>query len=150
MTTAGNYEAMLAQLREYLPDLAAEIDQELRRGRVATKQQLIQEAQYSERASRLADSELPAIGTNDVAVLPYSEEESLELIREAMITLAETMYATRQTLLAATIEYEMAPEILFGNPEIEEVTSLELRSEAARAEDAVQEIRNLLQADDRS
>ncbi|WP_280335848.1 hypothetical protein [Nocardia wallacei] len=113
MTTAGNYEAMLAQLREYLPDLAAEIDQELRRGRVATKQQLIQEAQYSERASRLADSELPAIGTNDVAVLPY-------------------------------------PEILFGNPQIEEVTSLEWRSEAARAEDAVQEIRNLLQADDRS
>lgn len=37
---------------------------------------------------------LPTIGKTGVAVIPYRGEERVELIREALLTLAETMSAS--------------------------------------------------------
>ncbi|MFC5724940.1 hypothetical protein ACFP1Z_32830 [Streptomyces gamaensis] len=144
MVTDRDYESIMAQLREVMPGLADQLDQEVRHGRAVTEKELRQEGRYEERASRLAAIELPALGKSDVAVIPYTNEERIELIREALITLAETMHATRQAALKTAIERGMELEIWFGDPELEAPSHIVLPEETAQAEATLQTVRELL------
>src|SRR4051794_36756320 len=94
-----NYESIMARLRREMPSLAEQLDQEVRHGRTVSEKDLRQEGRYDERASRLAETELPPLGKSDVSVIPYTEDERFELVRESLLTLAETMFATRRSAL---------------------------------------------------
>ncbi|MFD4956198.1 hypothetical protein [Streptomyces sp. NPDC058451] len=138
------FARIMRQLMESLPDLADQLSQEVRQGRVASEQRLKQVGEYEVRASRLAEAELPPLGKTDIAVLPYTGEERIELIRVALLTLAETMYASRKALLDLAVAREMDPTIHFGDPELEPVTHLDLKAETERARVARQTVRALL------
>ncbi|MCW7942728.1 hypothetical protein AAW14_11940 [Streptomyces hygroscopicus] len=144
MVTAHDYESIMTRLREEMPSLADQLEQEVRHGRAVTEKELRQEGRYEERASRLAATELPALGKNDVAVIPYTDEERVELIREALVTLAETMYATRQTALKTAMGCGTELEIHFGDPELEVPSRIDLREETERARMVLQTVRELL------
>jgi hypothetical protein len=143
----SHYESIMEQLRENMPTLADQLDQEVRHGRAVSEQELRQEGEYEERASRLAATDLPGLGKNDVAVIPYTGDERIELIREALVTLAETMYATRRTALKTAMAHEMGLEIQFGDPELEAPSRFDLRYETERAKIARQAVRELLMDD---
>jgi hypothetical protein len=53
----------------------------LKRGRAVSGPKLRHEERY-ERASRLEEARLPALGKTDVAVIPYSWEEHIERCRQ--------------------------------------------------------------------
>ncbi|MGW5214418.1 hypothetical protein ACWEQO_25320 [Streptomyces sp. NPDC004051] len=142
------YEAIMARLREELPELAEELDQEVRHGRAVSEKDLRQEGRYDERASRLAETELPPLGRNDVSVIPYTVDERIELIREALLTLAQTMYATRNSALKLAMERRMEPEIRFGDPELEVPSRVDLQEETESAHVALRTVQGLL-SDDR-
>ncbi|WP_327215365.1 hypothetical protein OG483_17550 [[Kitasatospora] papulosa] len=73
------YALVMERLKVDIPDLAAQLDQELKRRRAVSGQKLRREERH-ERASRLEEAHLPALGKTDVAVIPYSGEERVELI----------------------------------------------------------------------
>ncbi|MFI1851801.1 hypothetical protein [Streptomyces sp. NPDC020480] len=137
----------MEQLKEgKLGDLASQLDQEVRQGRAVSEEKLKQEqgSQYAARASRLAETKLQRLGESDVAVIPYTGDESIELIREALLTLAETMYASRKAALDTAVAHEMNLTIEFGDPELETPSSIELEEETERARVALELVRELL------
>ncbi|MET9529734.1 hypothetical protein ABZY02_04065 [Streptomyces sp. NPDC006649] len=141
----NQYESLMTRLREEIPGLADQLDEEVRHGRVVSAQDHLQEeGQYYERASRLAATKLPALGQGDIAVIPYTGEERLQLVREAVLTLAETMYATRKSVLDTVRERGMGSGIEFGDPELEVPSQLDLQAETAQAWAALQTVRELL------
>ena len=77
-------------------------------------------------------------------MIPYSGEERVELIREALLTLAETIYASRRATLELTMEWGMEQEIRFGDPEDEDPSFIHLRDETERARAALETVRGLL------
>ncbi|MFJ1758619.1 hypothetical protein [Kitasatospora sp. NPDC088134] len=138
------YSDILDKLRARMPNLADQVEQEVRYGRTVSEQGLRSEGRYEERASRLAETELPPLGKSDVSVIPYTGTERLELIREALLTLAETMYATRKATLDMAVERGMEAEVEFGDPEFEDISHIDLREESARAHQALVTVRELL------
>ncbi|MER7932107.1 MULTISPECIES: hypothetical protein [unclassified Streptomyces] len=137
------YAFVMERLKADFPDLAAQLDQELKQGRAVSGQKLRRE-ERQERASRLEEAHLPTLGKTDVAVIPYSGEERFELIRDALLTLAETMYASRQATLKLTMERGMDQEIRFGDPEEENPSFIHLRDETERARVVLETVRDLL------
>ncbi|WP_214105220.1 hypothetical protein [Acrocarpospora catenulata] len=144
MAVDDQYTRIMARLAEALPNLADQLDQEVRRGRAVSEQKLRQEGRYEERASRLAETELPPLGKTDIAVIPYTADESIELIREALVTLAETMYLSRKVTLDTLLAYDMEPEIQFGDAELEDVSRFNLRDDTEQARLALQTVQELL------
>lgn len=143
----GQYESIISQLWAEMPALADQLDQEVRHGRSVTEKELRHEGLYEERASRLAATELSALGKNDVAVIPYTDEERMELIRKALLTLAETMYRTRQAALKTAVQGAMELEIQFGDPDLEIPSRIDLQDETEQAHIALQTVRELLAED---
>ncbi|MFJ8040452.1 hypothetical protein ACIRBX_08095 [Kitasatospora sp. NPDC096147] len=141
------YSDILDRLRGRMPGLADQVEQEVRHGRVVSGQELRDEGQYEERASRLAATELPPLGKSDVAVIPYTGEERLELVREALLTLAETMYATRRSALSMALARGMETDVEFGDPELEEISHIDLQAETEQAHQALLVVRQLLDSD---
>ncbi|CAL9490770.1 hypothetical protein SUDANB15_03214 [Streptomyces sp. enrichment culture] len=114
---------------------------------MVSEQKLKQEGQYAARASRLAETELPPIGKTDVAVIPYTGDERIELIRRMLLTLAETMYTSRKVMLDMAAAEGMDPIIRFGDPELETPSSIDLKAETAQTHLALEIVRNLLSDD---
>lgn len=138
------YARIMARLEREMPELAAQLADEFRNGRVVSEQGLRQEGRYEERASRLAASELPPLGKTDVAVIPYTGDERIDLIREALLTLADTMYASRLAVWELARELNMESEIQFGDPELETPSQFDMREELERATRAQSTVRELL------
>ncbi|MCX4407037.1 MULTISPECIES: hypothetical protein [unclassified Streptomyces] len=134
----------MARLTERLPDLADQLRQEVRQGRVASEQRLKQVGEYQARASRLAAADLPPLGKADIAVLPYTDDESVELARMAVLPLAETMYASRKAALDIASRREMELTVEFGDPELEIPSSLDLKAETEHARATLATVRALL------
>ncbi|MFI1382959.1 hypothetical protein [Embleya sp. NPDC020886] len=138
------YTNVMELLRAKLPSLAEQLDQEFRQGRAVSGEQLQREGMFDERASRLANTDLPALRKSDIAMVPYSSEERIELIREALLTLAETMHASRAVLLKTAKEHQMDVSIEFVDPELEPVVRVDLVRETERASAALHTTRELL------
>lgn len=141
------YVQIMERLREAeLEDLASQLEQEVRQGRAVPEEKFKQEqvSQYEARSSRLAETKLQRLGEHDVAVIPYTDDESIELIRGALLTLAETMYASRKAALDTAMDHGIALTVEFGDPELETPSSIELRRETQRAHEALEQVRGLL------
>ncbi|MFF8906314.1 hypothetical protein [Streptomyces olivaceoviridis] len=144
---SDQYTHIMERLKEAeLGDLASQLDQEVRQGRAVSEEKLKQEqqSQYEARASRLAETKLQRLGESDVAVIPYTGDESIELIRGALLTLAETMYASRKAALDTAVAHEMHPTIEFGDPDLETPSSIDLEEETVQARVALELVRELL------
>ncbi|MEU2034879.1 hypothetical protein [Nocardia amamiensis] len=138
------FERIMALLRDQLPSLADELDQELRLGRAVSVQSLPSPGDYRERAERLADTDLAPLGKADIAMVPYSNDERAALIRRALVTLADTMFRSRDALLKIAAAREMEPTIRFGDPELENPSHIDLSVETALASIARDTVRTLL------
>ncbi|NBH12465.1 hypothetical protein [Amycolatopsis sp. SID8362] len=147
-TNDESYARVVGELRRRIPDLAEQVDREVRYGRSVSEKGLRDEGRYQERAERLAETKLTPLRTTDVAVVPYTDDERLELIRQALLTLAESMYSSRDSVLRELQELGLQTTITFEEPAEQDttVTEVDLRAEADRAARTLREVRALLDA----
>ncbi|MEV6769695.1 hypothetical protein AB0N05_13810 [Nocardia sp. NPDC051030] len=139
----SQFERIMGRLTDGLPGLSDELVQEFQLGRAVSKQDLRQESGYQERVRRLAESDLPPLAASDVAMVPYSNDERIDLIRDALLTLAETMLASRRAVLKTATERDMEPMVQFGDPELERPAYIDLVDETERAQSARDVVRAL-------
>ncbi|MFF2557404.1 hypothetical protein ACFVUS_40830 [Nocardia sp. NPDC058058] len=138
------FEHIMGLLRERIPSLADELDQDFRLGRAVPVRAVPHESDMRERSKRLADNDLQPLGRADMVVVPYSDDERGTSINEALLTLAETMYRSRLALLKTATAHGMDTTIQFGDPEFEEPSRIDLSIEVERARVARDLVRTLL------
>ncbi|THV42016.1 hypothetical protein [Glycomyces buryatensis] len=131
------YGRIMSRLRADLPVLAEQLDAEVRSGRLISEESLFSGSSYQDRKARLAESKLPKLAKSDIGVLPYTGSERLDLVRDALLTLAETMSSSRKELLRFTDEFGVSPVIEFSDFEsASEPDRIDLNIEAERAQRA--------------
>lgn len=94
---ARAYAALMAVLRERMPDLHEQLADEVARGKEVRGKD-IKAVDRKIRDRQLDDEKLGRIGESDVSVLPYSDEERLDLLINALRTSVETRSRSLQTL----------------------------------------------------
>lgn len=110
----------MAAVRERLPELHDQVADEVARGREVRGTD-IELTVREGRDRRLGDEKLGRIGESDVSVFPYSNEERLDLLIDALRTSAETLTRSLSTL-SNLLDRQEVPDrrIYFRRPESEE------------------------------
>jgi hypothetical protein len=142
--SAEIYDDLVARLGERASSLADQIREEVARGRLVQGSKLpVEERELRE--SRLTQAGLGKIGKDDVAVLPYTGDQRLALLCQALATLARSMAESRRSLLSLVIRHELpVPRVLFAEPDDIQPTEIDLVAETQRAEQMVSRINDLL------
>ncbi|MBE8517483.1 hypothetical protein ILP97_08195 [Amycolatopsis sp. H6(2020)] len=146
------YARVMGELRDRIPGLADQVDREVRYGRSVSEKGLRDEGRYEERATRLAETNLAPLGKKDVAVVPYTDDERIELVRQALLTLAKTMYASRQSVRSELRGLGVRSTVTFAEPEPEPETAAGLSDETVidmdeqvdSARETLREVQDLL------
>jgi len=142
--SAEIYEELIRRVGERSDSLAAQIREEVARGRLVPGSKL-PEGEREERQSRLAEAKLGRIGKDEMAVLPYTGDERLALLCQALLTLAQTMTESRRTLLELTTDNDLPhPRVLFTEPDETDSIEFDLPVELSNAERALGQVTNLL------
>lgn len=123
---ARAYTALMTVVRERLPVLHDQIADEVARGKELRGTD-IEWTEREGRDRRLGDEKLGRIAESDISVFPYSDEERLDLLIDALRTSAETLDHSLNTLSNLLTEQSIAERrIYFRRPESRETASVEL------------------------
>jgi hypothetical protein len=142
--SAEIYEELIRRVGERSESLAAQIREEVARGRLVQGSKL-PEGEREERQSRLAEAKLGRIGKDEMAVLPYTGDERLALLCQALLTLAQTMTESRRALLELTTDNDLPhTRVLFTQPDETGSAEFDLPVELSNAERALEQVTNLL------
>lgn len=133
--SGGAYEQLLARLREALPDVARQVDEEVQRGRrVAGKG--LSPSDRTDRNVKLREAG-SKISATDLAQVEYTGEERLQLLIDAVRRLGSSMASNREAVLQLLVE-KGAPTTVEFRPEEEPApesrVDLALEATKARAE----------------
>lgn len=133
------YERLLDRLREELPTLAQQVDEEVRRGRRAPTDTL------SEPDRHMREIKMREAGTRisneDIASVQYSDDERLALLIEALLHLGSSMATSREAVAKALYENDLPPTIRFRTEEeLEAEVEIDVGREATTARDSFDEI----------
>ena len=85
----------MQRLAEALPDVAAQVRDEVARGRVVPSSKL-STPEHEERETRMTEAKVDRLANADVASVPYSDDERLAVLIDALIRTATTMLASRR------------------------------------------------------
>lgn len=147
----SSYADILNDLKQRLPGLALQLEDEILRGRSVAGSDLSHE-ERADRGANLRAAEVQGLGRlkgiedGDVAVVPYSEDERLDLMRQALLRLAETMHGSRLELLELAERNGIAsPIIMFERPDGAEGDEVPLPEEVAATGDALARVRRLFE-----
>jgi hypothetical protein len=111
------YQHLMQRLAEALPDVAAQVRDEVARGRVVPSSKL-SGPEREERETRMTEAKVGRLGKADVASVPYSDDERLTVLIDALIRTATTMRASREALLGLASEYGYDKRvIIFDEPD---------------------------------
>ncbi|XVU22084.1 hypothetical protein ACQPZJ_33095 [Actinoplanes sp. CA-054009] len=143
--SAEIYDELIRRIEERSSPLAAQIREEIARGRLVQGSKL-PEGERDKRQARLSESKLGRLGKDEMAVLPYTGDERLALLCEALLTLAETMAESRRALLELTTEHDLAhSRVEFIDPDEAEAAEFDLEDEHSRAARGLAEVKRLLE-----
>lgn len=96
--SAEIYEELIGTLEERIPSVAAQIREEVARGRLFPGPKLSgQDREFRE--FRLHEARLGRIAKDDIAVVPYSGDDRLALLCQTLLGLAESMAESRRAIL---------------------------------------------------
>jgi hypothetical protein len=111
------YQHLMQRLAEALPDVAAQVRDEVARGRVVPSSKL-SGPEREERETRMTEAKVGRLVKADVASVPYSDDERLTVLIDALIRTATTMRASREALfeLASAYGYDRRI-IIFDEPD---------------------------------
>lgn len=125
------YDHLIVLIEERLPDIAVQIREEVARGRTLSASR-IPDAERRTRQVRLDEVSLGRIGKADVAAEPYSSDEQLTVLVDALRTLAVSMAGSRQTVSdLVTDRVRGASAIDFVDPAGDQIVTSFRRAELA-------------------
>jgi hypothetical protein len=108
------YPEIRQTMMAVMPDLGAQLRDEVGRGRRVGQSELAEDDRES-RQSRLRQSRMQKLGSTDVAMVPYSGRERVQLALEVILTQARTMHGARQAILDLMDDHGIASRTLvFG------------------------------------
>jgi hypothetical protein len=140
------FEQTIRSLEGRFPQVAAEVRDEVNRGRLVKGADL-PESERAVRQDRLTAKKLGRITKDEMAVVAYTDDERLALLCEAILTLAQTMTTTRRTLLKMMDLHGIdGNQIVFAEPdEVEsEMLYVNLSDELGTTEQALTQITEIL------
>jgi hypothetical protein len=141
------FERTIRTLNESFSDVAAQVREEVNRGRLVKSSDL-SEADRTSREDRLSEKRLGRISKDEIAVVAYGNDEKVILLCEAVLSLAKTMTATRSVLLnMARIHGLSGMEIVFTEPDESDSESLRinLADELTTTKEALSKVSGYLQ-----
>jgi hypothetical protein len=119
------YEELIGTLEEHIPSVAAQIREEVARGRLLSGPNL-SDPEREFRESRLHQAKLARISKEDIAVVPYSGDDRLALLCQTLLNLAETMVESRRAMLELfNSDHMRTARVLFVGPSQGGATGLE-------------------------
>lgn len=123
---ARAYTELMSVLREHLPELHDQIANEVARGKELRGAD-IEKTEREGRDRKLGAKKLGRIAESDISVFPYSDEERLDLLIEALTTSAQTLDRSLETLGSLLTEQSVPDRrVIFRRPESGEMASVEL------------------------
>jgi hypothetical protein len=123
--SAEIYEELIGTLEERIPSVAAQIREEVARGRLLPGPNL-SDPEREFRESRLHQAKLGRIAKEDIAVVPYSGDDRLALLCHTLLNLAETMTESRRAILELfNSDHIQTARVLFVEPREGGATGLE-------------------------
>jgi len=138
------YQHLLRRLTEELPDLAVQLREEVNRGRRLKQTELAAE-DLQDRQHRLRESQIERLGRQDVAMVPYTEGERVELTLDVITTQAKAMYGARKVILAMIEGHGIeSRSVVFAEPEGTAQETIPLSDEVTRTADMCGSILSLL------
>lgn len=141
------YESLLQALEQNMPEVAQQVRDEVARGRPELLSALAP-SDFIDRQQRIREARLPSMERKDVAVRPYSPDERLRLLLEALQTLADSMAESREALLRLLEEADVEARVVFAESEgdVEQVVDLQTdtRSSQRTRPEVVQALRDAI------
>ena len=98
------YQHLIQRVAETLPEVAAQVRDEIARGRVVPGSKL-SPPERKERETRMSEAKVGRLAQADVASVPYTDDERLALLVDALLRAGNTMYSSRDALLRLAGEY---------------------------------------------
>ncbi len=129
------YLRLLERLRSALPDVAAQIEEEVARGRRVMAETL-PASERDDRNLKMRDAG-SRMSKEDVALVPYGDDDRLALLVDAVLRLGSSM-ATSREALAAMLRDNKRPTLVRFVPEddVSASSELEVATEAQRSRTA--------------
>ncbi len=141
-------DEILRTLDRELPDIAAQIREEIARGRMV-KGSKLPESIRQDRQDALTAQRLGRIGKDELAEVPYTDDESLAILCDTLLTLAHSLTANRRALLGLLVDHGIhSGHVTFAQPDetqTAEPSSLQIEGEAGRAEVMFRRVRSLIE-----
>ncbi len=118
------YTELMSAVRERLPELHDQVADEVARGKEVRGTD-IERTEREGRDRNLGADKLGRIAESDISVFPYSDEERLDLLLDALRTSAETLDHSLVTL-SGLLSQQSVPDrrIYFRRPESQETGSV--------------------------
>ena len=127
------YQLLMQRLAEALPDVAAQVRDEVARGRVVPSWKL-STPEREEREVRMTEAKMGRLAKADVASVPYSDDERLAVLIDALVRTATTMRASREALLELASQYGYEDRlVIFDEPDETERAEVSLAEETQTA-----------------
>ncbi len=144
--SAEVYEDLIRRVEVAAAPVAGQVRDEVTRGRLV-KGSKLPAGERQARQSRLSEHKLGRISDDEMAVMPYTGDQRLALLCDTLLTLAQTMAASRRAVLAFAADHEIQSRFVeFADPdEVDTQTvHIDLEAEAAKAEQVLARVRELV------
>jgi hypothetical protein len=138
------YDQAIQRLDEVFPEVARQIRDEVARGR-AVRARKLAASEIAEREGRMKDANAGKIGLGDVAVVPYTADERLRILVEALTSLASTMASGRRSLVGL-IGDGRERVVEFVGPGADDSVTIDIATEARNVEAAQLTVARLLES----
>ena len=137
------YLELLDRLRRDLPEVADQIEAEVMEGRRVVTETL-SELERTDRAAKMRDVG-SRISKEDLATVPYTDDERLALLIEALLCLSSSMVADREALAGLLREQQAHSTIRLRSEESTQAdTEFDVAAEEAMARGAFHEVSDSL------
>lgn len=136
------YQQLIQRVAEALPEVAAQVRDEVARGRIVAGSKL-SSTEREEREIRMLEAKVGKIAKADVVSVPYNDDERLALLVDSLIRVAFTMRSSRQALAELHTGLQTGP-VAFEEPDGSERVEVLLSEEVSSSVDVAEAVDRLL------
>ncbi|MGW3022750.1 hypothetical protein [Streptomyces sp. NPDC001221] len=111
------YDHLMRLLRERVPELATQLSEEVAAGRSVDGERL-SERERMTRDGMMREARVGRLQRGDVAVVPYTADERLMFLCEALLRMAETLQGSLQAVSLMAEEHQVESTMIeFAEPD---------------------------------
>ncbi|MFD3841228.1 hypothetical protein ACFWWC_33945 [Streptomyces sp. NPDC058642] len=111
------YDRLMRLLRERVPELAAQLSEEIAAGRSVDGERL-SEPERLTRDGQMREARVGRLQRGDVAVVPYTADERLMFLCQALLRMAETLHGSLHAVSAMAESHGVETTVIeFAEPD---------------------------------